>query len=88
MVVDWRKLDAEREALKSLMDLYDLAKKCQQLHESAGMPVPEPLKRFLGMSDASQNAGALKRGASVEPPLHMSPRRSECRLDFHSRNGS
>jgi len=73
MAIDWRKMDAEREALKSLMDLYDLAKKCQQLHEAAAMPVPESLKRFLGMSDSSGNAGALKRGTSIEPPSHVSP---------------
>jgi hypothetical protein len=77
MVIDWRKLDAEREAVKSLMDLYDLAKRCQQLHEAASLPVPDPLKRFLGMSDHQGTGTATKREASVEPPFHQPPPEAE-----------
>src|SRR6476660_4588199 len=73
VAVDWRKIDAEREAAKSLIDLYDLAKKCHQLHEVANVPVPEPLKRFLGMSDHQGNAAGAKRVASIEQPSFVRP---------------
>ncbi len=71
--MNWGRIDAEREALKSLMDLYDLAKKCQQLHEAAEMPVPESLKRFLGMSEHTGNTNIAKEGGSVGPPAHKPP---------------
>jgi hypothetical protein len=80
--VDWSKIDAEREAVKSLMDLYDLAKRCQQLHEASDMPVPEPLKRFLGMSEQTGKGGAGKEEASISPPNYKPP--SEASEDWIS----
>jgi hypothetical protein len=70
--VDWGKIDAEREAAKSLVDLYDLAKKCQELHAAARMPVPEPLKRLLGVSEDNTNSGT-KNSDPVNAPDHRRP---------------
>jgi hypothetical protein len=57
-------LTAEQEAIRSLMDLFEQAKKCQQLHERARMTLPEPLKRMLGMS----TNGTKKAVVSIPPP--------------------
>jgi hypothetical protein len=57
-------LTAEQEATRSLMELFEQAKKCQQLHERAQMTLPEPLKRMLGMS----TNGTKKAVMSIPPP--------------------
>jgi hypothetical protein len=72
-MVDRSRIDAERAATKSLMELYDQAEKCQQLHEAAGMSVPEPVKRFLGVSEQSTKPGASSDVASVAPPVYNPP---------------
>jgi hypothetical protein len=73
VLTGWDKLDAEREALKSLMDLYDQAKKSQQLHEAAGMSLPEPIKRFLGINYQATGSSPAKEAASVSPPSYHAP---------------
>src|SRR5271157_2416455 len=42
--------NAELEAQRSLLDLYEQAKKCRELFERANTPLPEVLKRVLGMN--------------------------------------
>jgi hypothetical protein len=49
-------LDAEHEAIGSLMELLEQAKKTQRLYERAHMSLPEPLKRMLGMNGTGTNS--------------------------------
>ena len=56
--------NAEQEALRSLMDWLEQAKKCQALYERAHMKLPEPLKRVLGMESSSEKPS----GSHIEPP--------------------
>ena len=77
MELNWAKLNAERAATQSLMDLYDLAKRCQDLHLAAGMPVPDPLMRLIGVNDddsATATRSARKRNEiSVTAPSFPKP---------------
>jgi hypothetical protein len=57
--------NAELEATRSLMELYEQAKKCQALFERAHMALPEPLRRILGMDGSSGKAAAPP---SIAPP--------------------
>lgn len=41
---------AERDALKSLLELMEAADRCKQLYARAQMEAPEPLRRFLGLN--------------------------------------
>jgi hypothetical protein len=61
--------NAEHEAQRSLLDLYEQAKKCQQLFERANVALPEVLKRVLGMSGASQKANISHVAAPERPPM-------------------
>jgi hypothetical protein len=61
-------LDAEQEAISSLMEFLDHAKKCQRLYERAHMALPEPLKRVLGMNGAGGNSLAPRFTPAPESP--------------------
>jgi hypothetical protein len=63
------RINAEQEALKSLMDLYEQSRKCQQLYERAGMAIPEVLQRVLGMNGSNHKAnGRTRVPPSIPPP--------------------
>ena len=67
--MNWERIDAERLALQSLMDLYEQAKKCQQLFEGAQMALPEALQRFLGVSEhTAKSTPQHQRQSAVIPP--------------------
>jgi hypothetical protein len=59
---------AELEATRSLVELYEQAKKCQALFERAHMALPEPLRRVLGMSGAVEKATAPPNITAPEKP--------------------
>jgi len=61
--------NAEQEALRSLVELLDQAKKCQMLYERAHMALPEPLKRVLGMN----GVGGERSITSHIPPPERPP---------------
>jgi hypothetical protein len=61
-------LDAEHEAISSLMELLEQAKKTQRLYERAHMSLPEPLKRMLGVNGASGNSALLRFIPAPENP--------------------
>ncbi len=70
------RIGLERDAVQSLMDLYEQAERCQQLHEQAHLPLPEPLKRFLGMSINGDRLGAVR--PQIPPPERpAAPREAE-----------
>jgi hypothetical protein len=62
-------IQAEQEAYESMTGLLDQARKCQQLHERAGLPLPERVQRLLGV--VSPN-GVGKGGATVRAASHIS----------------
>ena len=64
--------------MRSLLDLMEQADECKQLFERANMALPEPLKRFLGISDG---AGAPAQRVIIPPP-EKSPRPPEARADW------
>src|SRR6266540_3615999 len=68
------RIDSEREALESLMGLFEQAKKCQQLYEKAHMAIPEPLQRFLGINGIGSNkqSGPSGSGVQIPPPEKIS----------------
>ena len=59
------RMGAEQEALRSLLSLLEQAERCRQLYERAGMTIPEPLRRILGIADADV---APHPRVSVPPP--------------------
>lgn len=65
--------NAELEATRSLMELYEQAKKCQLLFERAHMALPEPLRRVLGITSP-----AVK---SIAPPNITAPEKPAMPLD-------
>ena len=66
-------IEAEQEAAQSLVDLYEGARRCRELHEAAQMSLPDALKRFLGMSE--DRAKIERRPLGVPRP--ETPRRPE-----------
>jgi hypothetical protein len=61
--------NAELEAQRSLLDLYEQAKKCQVLFEHAHIALPEVLKRVLGMNGAGDKAATSRITAPQRPPM-------------------
>jgi hypothetical protein len=59
---------AEMEATRSLVELYDQAKKCQALFERAHMALPEPLRRVLGINAIGERSAAPPNIAAPEKP--------------------
>src|SRR5262245_47767455 len=68
MNTDW--ISDEEEAIRSLLALMESARRTRSLYERAGMSIPEPLRRFLGMSDEPSNRVAR---ASVPAPSRRAP---------------
>ncbi len=66
----WNRIQAETEAIQSLVQLYDQARKCQDLFERAQMALPEPLKRFLGLDVAEYRSSATPPRPDLRFPLH------------------
>ncbi len=63
---------AELEATRSLMELYEQAKKCQALFERAHMALPEPLRRVLGINGiAEKSAGPSNIAPPEKPPMPL-----------------
>jgi hypothetical protein len=56
---------AELEATRSLMELYEQAKKCQALFERAHMALPEPLRRVLGINGTGEKSA---KPSNISPP--------------------
>jgi len=56
--------NAEREAQRSLMEFYERAEECRLLFERANIPLPEALKRVLGMN----GSGAKQTSQPIIPP--------------------
>lgn len=61
--------NAELEAQRSLLDLYEQAKKCQTLFEHAHIALPEVLKRVLGMSGTSEKTATPPISTPQRPPM-------------------
>jgi hypothetical protein len=68
--MSFERIDAERQAFQSMLELYEQAKRCQRLFEQAEMALPEALQRFLGVSEgiAKQSPARLARGSVKIPP--------------------
>jgi hypothetical protein len=63
----------EQDALQSLMELYDLAKRCHMLYEKAHMPPPERLKRFLGITEEREELKVVSPHVAFRPLTHIPP---------------
>jgi hypothetical protein len=63
------RFEAEREATKSILDLYDRAKRSQELCNEAGMRMPEILERLLGLREQSgkNELGEEEASAAAAP---------------------
>src|SRR5712671_1479512 len=72
------RISQEQEALRSLMDLLDRANECRRLHERAGMGLPEPLKRILGIG----TNGTVEAPRVVIPPPEIKDRPPEADSDW------
>jgi hypothetical protein len=67
--MNFDQINAEQEAVQSLMELYAQSRKCQQLYERAGLTIPEALQRILGMNGNSQKAtGHARTAPSIPAP--------------------
>jgi hypothetical protein len=56
---------AEQEAYRAIADLLALAERCKELCDRAGLALPEPLKRLLGMNEGTAK---LSRAVVIPPP--------------------
>lgn len=64
----WDRIQAETEALQSLVQLYAQAKQCKQLYERAHMMPPEPLRRFLDIPPEEHKPAPIATKLTVEIP--------------------
>lgn len=78
--------NAELEAQRSLLDLYEQAKKCQTLFEHAHIALPEVLKRVLGMNGTGEKAAASHVSAPQRPP--MPPEAEQNWISIRDREGT
>jgi hypothetical protein len=72
--MSWPRIEAESQAIQSLVQLYEQAKKCQQLYEQAHMALPEPLKRFLGIEPVgNSNHSSSRPTLQIPQPSNRKP---------------
>lgn len=64
----WNRIQAETEAVQSLVKLYEQAQACREAYERAQMALPEPLKRFLGLVIESEGITQKSVLAPTIPP--------------------
>ena len=69
---------AELDAQRSLMDLYDQAEECRLLFERANIPLPEVLKRVLGMN----GLGVKQTSQPIIPPPERPPMPPDATSDW------
>jgi hypothetical protein len=72
-VMSTDRLNAEQEAVRSVLSLIELAERSRQLHERAGMTMPEPLRRILGIVDTPERSPQPR----VTVPAPTSPPRPQ-----------
>jgi len=75
MVVDMNTdpIQAELEAYASIATVLEQAKKCQDLHARAGLPLPERIQRLLGLITDSGKAGTQRSVAQIPEPQRKKP---------------
>jgi hypothetical protein len=66
--------ELESAAARSLVDLFEQAKKCQQLYEQAHMALPEPLRRVLGLNGSDGRNVGPKAPAIPAPERRDAPK--------------
>lgn len=71
------RLAAEQEALRSLLAVMELADRSRQLHERAGMAMPEPLRRLFGIVESPRGVQRV-----TVPPPEAPPRPPEAQPDW------
>lgn len=68
---------AEQAALRGLLDLIEKANQCRVLYERAGMALPEPLQRFLGVAASNGSPQQAQQPTISIPPLERYPHPGE-----------
>lgn len=58
-------LTAEQDAAQSLVELYQQVQKCMLLHQRAGLPLPEPVRKIL------TNGAVAKSAVRARPVTHI-----------------
>ena len=66
------KLQAEAEAVQSLLNLYELARKTKQLYDRAGLAIPDRLQKFI-TSDNPEDRRAGRSSLTVPRPTDRKP---------------
>ena len=74
--MNWDQIQAEEEAYKSMPALLEQARICQQLHERAGLALPDRIQRLLGTSTNGTGKGhEVQRSTTIIPALnHPKPK--------------
>jgi hypothetical protein len=67
---------AEQAALRGLLELIEKANQCRVMYERAGMALPEPLQRFLGVAASDGPTQPGQPTISI-PPLERYPHPGE-----------
>jgi hypothetical protein len=69
--MNWDQIQYEEEAYKSVMALLEQARMCQQLHERAGLALPERVQRLLGLSSNGPGKPHVQARSTISiPPLN------------------
>jgi hypothetical protein len=62
-------LAAEQDAAQSLVELYQHVQKCMQLHQRAGLPLPEPVRKILANGVGPKTPGRIPSVSHIPAPL-------------------
>jgi hypothetical protein len=63
--MNWDQIDSEQEAYQSVTALLELARKCEQLHQRAGLALPDRIQRLLGVSGSNGNGKSTSVARTV-----------------------
>jgi hypothetical protein len=74
--MSWGKITAEMEAYQSVSMLFEAARKCQELHERAGLQLPERVRRLIEdtlPTESKSVAPPMRPQAQISPLTLPSP---------------
>jgi hypothetical protein len=72
--MNWDQIDAEQEAYQSVTALLEQARKCEQLHQRAGLTLPERVQRLLGSGLANGSGKSAQMVSHVPAPERNPPK--------------
>lgn len=84
--MNWDHIQIEEEAYKSVMDILERARLSQQLHERAGLVLPERIQRLLGIASNGNGKSSVAARSTVQIPALSHPKPKEATSEWLSIN--